>query len=82
MEGATAGVASAEQSARRHADYLPVREHRLQRIERGGFAGGTGDDERVGAAGKLMIDQPDAGIEVERIVSPTKRRGQCTDAAG
>jgi hypothetical protein len=36
----------------------------------------------MGAAGELMVDQAGAGIEVERIVAPTKRRRQCTDAAG
>ena len=48
-------------------------------IERMRLAGGTGDDQRLRAAGQLPIDEPAERIQIERI--RTKRRRQSANTA-
>jgi hypothetical protein len=48
-------------------------------IERMRLAGGTGDDQRLRAAGQLLIDEPAERIKIERIRA--KRRRQSANTA-
>ena len=85
---------SGRDDAARVADELRLRIHRHARgdlphrmleqrnelvaFKRRAFAGRSRHDEAARSTAQLMIDQPGPGIEVERIVLATERRGERT----